>query len=541
MIRKIQQKERPMKKFLALTLAFVMVLSVCLFAGCDEKPADTTTKKPADSVETTTSDKNTTENPTTPADTTTEPDAPIDTTTEEPDAPIEPEVFDGTGRLPGYEDVDFRGKTFVIAGYTGCADGFDNVREIYSEDTDAIAVAVRERNQYVEHLYNCTIEVNGSDNPAGLVSAEVTSGKHSIDIFSQKYAVGTAATSGANYNLYSLGIDFTQNWWDQNYVKTNTVKNSAGVDTLYSIVGDFSFSASSLAHAIMFNKNVYETTIAQDLGYDIYQLVRDGEWTMDIFIEMVKKGATDVSGNQAFAYSEGDIIGWATTTHATHGLHAASGLPMITTTNGTMSFAMSNAKSEWTNVIEKAIEVWALPQHDNCGYSNGTAAIISGNTLFYSNLVATLEEASVRDSDTPIGLVPYPKYSTAQENYAHYVDNHLMTYSVPTSVVEIEELGDFFTVYAAHTTAIVRPAWIDAYAYEYCGDADSGEMLDIILNTRTYDPGYLIFSSFEGEISQQIDAGKNNITKLIDKRYDSIAGPGGSIENHIKAISDNKA
>ena len=530
-----------MKRLLASVLALAMVLGVCLFAGCNDEPDATTTKKPAQPVETTTGDKTTTE-PTNPGtETTTNNDEPTETTTGEPEGPIEPEEWDGTTKLPGYEDVDFRGKTFVIAGYTGSADGFDNVREIYSEDTDAIAVAVKERNQYIELLYSCTIEVNGSDAPGGLVSAEVTSGKHTIDIYANKYAVGTSATSGNNYNLYSLGIDFTQDWWDQNYVKANTVKNSAGIDTLYSIVGDFAFSASSLTHALMFNKNLYETAIAQELGYDIYQLVRDGKWTMDVFIEMVQKAGKDVSGNQAYAYSEGDIIGWATTTHATHGLHVASGLPMITTTNGTMSFAMSNAKSEWTNVIEKAIEVWALPQHDNCGYSSGQQAIVSGNTLFYSDIISKLEGSTLRDSDTAVGLVPYPKYSTTQENYAHYVDNHLMTYSVPTSVVEIEELGDFFTVYAAHTTAIVRPAWIDAYAYEYCGDADSGEMLEIILNTRTYDPGYLIFSSFEGEISQQINAGKNNITKLIDKRYDSIAGPGGSIENHVKGISDNKA
>ncbi len=527
-----------MKRLLASVLALAMVLGVCLFAGCDDKPADTTTKKP-DTVETTTGDKTTTE-PTNPIDTTTNGDEPTDTTTE-PDGPIEPEKWIGQTRLPGYEDIDFRGKTFVIAGYTGSADGFDNVREIYSEDTDSIAVAVKERNGFIQQLYNCTIEVNGSDSPGGLVSAEVTSGKHTIDIYASKYSVGQSATSGNNYNLYSLGIDFTQDWWDQNYVNTNTVKNSAGIDTLYSIVGDFAFSASSLTHAIMFNKNVYETKIAQELGYDIYQLVRDGEWTMDIFIEMIKKGATDVSGNQAFAYSEGDVIGWATTNHATHGLHVASGLPMISTANGTMTFAMNADKSTWSNIIDKAIEVWALPEHDNCGYSNGQQAIVSGNTLFYSDIIAKLEETTLRDSDTAVGLVPYPKYSTSQANYAHYVDNHIMTYSVPTSVVEIEELGDFFTVYAAHTTAIVRPAWIDAYAYEYCGDADSGEMLEIILNSRSYDPGYLIFSSFEGEISQQIDSGKNNITKLIDRRYESIAGPGGSIEQHIKGISDNKA
>jgi hypothetical protein len=213
---------------------------------------------------------------------------------------------------------------------------------------------------------------------------------------------------------------------------------------------------------------------------------------------------------------------------------------MITTVNGAMKFSMPDSAAQWTTVIDKAIEVWALPEHDTTGYGDGQAALVSGNTLFYSDIIQKLEEDTLKNSDTAIGLVPYPKYSESQENYAHYVDNHLMVYMVPTSVVDIEAMGDFFTVYAAHSTALVRPVWIDAYSYDYCGDADSAEMLQIILNTRTYDPAYLIFS-LEGEISQQISSGKNNITRLIDKRYDSIAGAGGSIEEFIKKLSQNKA
>ncbi len=530
-----------MKRLLASVLALAMVLGVCLLAGCGETTEDTTTKAPKPVETTTGADNDGTETTKsgTEGNETTAGDQPTETTTE--DEGEQPTVFDGTGMLPGYEDVDFRGDTFIIAGYVDCTDGFDSDREVYSEDTDAIAVAARDRNKYVELLYNCTIEFNGSEAPAALVTAEVTSGKQTIDLFCQKYAVGSSATSGNNYNLYSLGMDLTADWWDQNYVNTYTIKNASGNDTLYSIVGDFTFSASSLAHALMFNKNLYETEIAQGLGYDIYQLVRDGKWTMDIFIEMVKEAASDVSGNSTIDYSEGDIVGWATTTHASHGLHVASALPMITVSNGTMKFAMPDSAAQWTTIIDKAIEVWALPEHDNTGYGDGQQALVSGNTLFYSDIIQKLEESTLKDSDTAVGLVPYPKYSETQENYAHYVDNHLMVYSVPTSVVDIEGMGDFFTVYAAHSTALVRPVWIDAYAYDYCGDADSGEMLEIILNTRTYDPGYLMFGSFEGEISQQVQSGKNNVTRLIDKRYDTIAGAGGYIEEYVKNISDNKA
>ena len=56
-----------------------------------------------------------------------------------------------------------------------------------------------------------------------------------------------------------------------------------------------------------------------------------------------------------------------------------------------------------------------------------------------------------------------------------------------------------------HSKYLVRPAWIDAYAYDYCNDADSAEMLEIILDTRTYDPGYLWWSQYESSFSGFIE------------------------------------
>lgn len=532
-----------MKKLLALTLAIAMTICICLAAGCgDTSSAETTTgKQPTETTtanspveETTEASGNTETSDTDVAEETTE-------ATEEtaPVTPVDPmETWDGYTKLPGFEDVDFRGTTFVIAGKTTDDVSFPTDIEIYTEETDAVSTAVRERNTTVEKLYNCKIEKVSSENPAALVSAEVSSGKHTIDMYTTSEN-SSSATSGTNYNLYTLGIDFSNSWWDQNYVSSYTIKNSTGTPVLYAAVGDFTITAFTATHALMFNKGVYETEIAQGLGYDIYQLVRDGKWTMDIFVEMVKKAGTDVSGNSEYAYSEGDILGWVRTAHATHGLHAASALPLITNENGTLKFTALDYTNQWTTVIDKSIEVWALPEAETLGYTNVREALTSGNTLFASEVLDVLRR--MRDADVSAGLVPYPKHSEAQENYAHYVDGHVSPYAVPVSVTEIETMGKFIELYAAHSQKIVRTAWIDTYCYEYCGDADSTEMLDIILNTRTYDPGYLYWSTYEAEVSQMISSGKNNFTKWVDKRANSLVGSGGELESLIAGIDDNKA
>ena len=527
-----------MKRFLALALAMLMVLSVCMIAGCGETETTETTTANKQNTETTTNgnagNEGTTTNGGADNETTTN-GGNEETTTTEDTAATTPA---GYGKLAGYEDVDFGGKTFVIAGADGSSDGFDTCKEVYSEEADAISVAVRNRNLIMKQLYNCNIELHSSDAPASAAMNEVTSNQHTIDLYMHHYSLGNAATSGNNYNLYTLGIDLTNEWWDQKYVETYTIKNASGADTLYSVVGDFALSAFSCAHAIVFNKDVYESSPIND---NIYELVANKEWTMDKFVEMAKAAAKEASGNTELHYEEGDILGWIRTGHATHGLHAASGLSIIGTDNKAFTFEAQAHTAQWTTVIDKAIEVWAIPEAETLGYSSIPPALAGGYALFASELLGSALEGLKDYENIRVGLVPYPMYSSTQENYAHYVDNHVYSYSVPTSVSEIEEMGDFFELFAYHSKYIVRTAWIDTYAYEYCSDPESAETLNIILDTRTYDPGYLQFSVLEGDLSQMISSGQNNIAKWAERKSNAVVGAGGYFETHMNGINDNEA
>ena len=146
-----------------------MVLSVCMIAGCGETETAETTTANKQNTETTTNgnagNEDTTANHDGTSDTTansgnenTTEATTTEATTVETDPP-------GYGKLAGFEDVDFGGKTFVIAGDDGESDGFNSCEEIYSEEADAISVAVRNRNLIMQKLYNCNIELHTSENP----------------------------------------------------------------------------------------------------------------------------------------------------------------------------------------------------------------------------------------------------------------------------------------------------------------------------------------------------------------------------------------
>ena len=547
-----------MKRLLALILSVALVLSICALAGCGNTPDETTGSTPKETTaatttqggndkpeDTTTAGGNTSEDTTTAGGNTSEGTTTVggndseETTTVGGEDPVEPtDDYDYYAKLPGYEDIDFGGRVFKIATYEGSDEGgggrWDNFREVYSDETDAISTAARERNGVVEKLYNCTIQIHKSTAPGVDAMAEVTANQHTIDIYSQQYTPHTIFTNDQNYNLYNLGIDFSNPWWDQQWVNTFTLKNASGVDVLYAAVGDYAFNSFSATSVMFYNKNLYEQKLSD---VDIYQLVRDKEWTIDKFLELLKREgmANDANGNSEYLYSDGDILSWVRVGQVTHALHVASGLSIVNNVNGAFIFEPAANTNAWVDVVNKAIEAYNVTGADTISYSDVENAITGNQALFASEVLDVLER--MKDADISVGLVPNPMFTDSQENYAHYVDNHFCTYQVPISVPDPETVGDFFELYCFHSRGIVREAYINTYCVEYCGDSDSAEMLDIILDTRTYDPGYLWWPAYETDITNMITSGKNTITQWIGKKGATL---NNNIATFMNDLNDNK-
>ena len=524
-----------MKRLIALFISMGMMLSVLAWAGCGDTPADPTTTASTTTAQTTTAATTTADDTTaqtTTADTTTaesttgatETDAtePADTTgATEPDDttaatdPATPGVdlsnFDGYSKLPGYEDIDFGGRVFTL----GLHDGGNEVM-FYNDGTNVRDVSVRERNALVEKLYNCKIEFNISASPASLVNADVTGNICTIDYYMTQYPNPGYATNQQNYNLYNLGINFDNPWWTKSYVDSFTVDKN-GAPALYGAF--YTGCGFGSTYSLFYNIDVYnQNAVCQQ--YDIYQLVRDKKWTMDIFVEMIKAVKHDANGNSTYSYQDGDIMGWIRTGHATHAMHAASDLRIIENVDGKLSFAPSARANEWATVIDKAIAVYATEGSQDVSYSYIPEYVASGKALFFSEILGTVE--SMADMDVSVGLVPYPLYSEAQENYCNYIDNHIQDWHIPVSVADPETVAIFAELYACHSHYVTYPACIEWYTVELFGDEESAEMMELIFNNVTFDPGYLWWSNYETDLGNMISGGKNNVTQWAGRKGSEV-------------------
>ncbi|PWM00004.1 MAG: hypothetical protein DBY04_00525 [Clostridiales bacterium] len=567
-----------MKRFLALVLSLAMILTVFLMAGCGDGTTETTSSTSTSGTTgsesgteestpgTSTETAETTRTDSTPGTTASTPDDTSDETTgststsgttgsesgTEESTPgtsggaVEPTrtdstpgtsastsgttaELDGYNKLDGFEDVDFGGATFTIAAVDD--DGIWN--EVYSSEADTISVAVQQRNKVIESLYNCNIEVMIVGDPYSFAMADRMNGQETIQAYMVQFGGKPRAESGENYNLYNLGINFENPWWDQTYVNSFRVRKNNGSMALYLAVGDFALTTFNETRALIVNNTVLENSPITD---DIYELVRNHEWTMDKFVEMIKAIAASQGGNYNRYWSEGDIMGWVRTSDAAHALHVASGLSIIENNDGVMNFAASEHLAEWDSVIDKAISLWNMDETQ--GVEDISPLIVhevakSSNVLFFSAGLDVLREAD----GASVSVVPYPLYSTSQENYAHFVDNSFCAYAVPTTVSNPAAMGQFLEVYAFHSRYLVRPAWVDAYSSEYCSNPNAAEMLEIILDTRTYDPGYLWWSQYESSFSGFVENAQNEVSRWNDRNAATIQN---DINTFVEKISSRE-
>ena len=168
----------------------------------------------------------------------------------------------------------------------------------------------------------------------------------------------------------------------------------------------------------------------------------------------------------------------------------------------------------------------------NDGYTVYPEALKANKLLFEGEVLNAL--VRFKDvEDLEVGVLPFPLFDENQERYYLHVNNHLPAYGLPTSFANTEILGDFWTLYAAHSRHTVRKAFVDSCKYVWMSDEENGEMMDIILDSRIYDPGYNwnIASSFDTTLVSMVESGDNRFSGYANKQVKSI-------EANIKAVDD---
>ena len=395
----------------------------------------------------------------------------------------EPEETNVLDTLP---ENDFGGRSFTVLLRT------DKEYEFYSEELsgEIINDSVYERNNILEGRYNVSVGYvdriaswGSGDRFNPELNSMIMSGDSSFDIVAGYAAMILGAIQkGLFLNWYDMPyIDISKPYWSPQIADSLTINNK-----MFAMTGDISLSIWEDMICMYFNQK-----LAQDYSVgDIYELVRNGDWTFDELLSRVRKVSSDLNGDGS--YTEDDLYGyvsyWST---AIDSYLPAFDIQVVKRgEDGWHAFTMN------TERMVSALEKMQSLFFDGSNSAMMTATINvqkifqEDRALFYANDLRS--SALLRDMETDYGIVPYPKFDSAQAKYHSTSTDDFSLILFPSTVTDLDFVGCITEAMCAVNSAVVVPAYYDiALKDKYNRDQQSAEMLDIIRENLIFDVGYL--------------------------------------------------
>ena len=436
-------------------------------------------------------------------------------------------------------DTKYDGAEFHIltAGHVAYMDfGFT------AEDETILGQAQYKREQTVNQSYDVVIKVTQAEekkstNGAGPGWRNINKAVSSSSVdyhlgIIGGYDVSNLAEANNLYDLNSLKhIDTSKSWWDQNANNDLTINGM-----LFYTNGSLTAAYSESTFVIYVNKTLATAELGADV--DLYQMVKDGKWTIDKLAEYSRTISEDLNGDDKM--DGNDKYGLYVWDDSMLGMMGAAGTKSATVQeDGTIALTLYNDNT--INMFNKFIDI-ATDTAYACQYQRAAlkpaegaiAAFQNGKALFWQT--SNTNTKNLRDMEADFGVLPYPKLSEDQDRYYSTIAPYNSQFiCVPLYLDGQEEyVGHITEALAYHGQKITWPACYEqTLKGSFARDEGTYDMLDIIYNNYGYDIGYYYqvggFTSVLMNLLRQSDRG-------FASKYEASAP---AAEAELKAINDN--
>lgn len=410
-------------------------------------------------------------------------------------------------------DVDWSSE-----GYSGEVLG-DAVYGRMRDVSDALNISIR--TAYMTSYYDSDTLSNSiaaQDNAYQLATPNIN---HSF-IFAQNGRIHELNAFSDNGTL-----DLTAPWWDGHILDDLSIAHKN-----FCLTGDIGTMYKKSIGVIMFNKKIRE----QNTLDDPYTLVNSGKWTVDRMVAMGSAISNDLNGDGVM--DERDQYGLICFCDMMPVAMIGCGVDFFT--KNSADIPQNTFYNERTvSVIEKLAE---LMYNSATSYSwskkgTGEASAIdmyqTDHALFYYGELHAV--ASMRDMESPFGILPMPKYDESQSEYYHSVNpNVAAVYVIPITNTEYDKTGYVMDSLGAASKNRLTPAYYETTLKgKVTRDEESRESLDIIIGTVRYDLGYLggwglssilynMADSYSIDLASQYAAVEESINASVNKLIERI-------------------
>lgn len=434
-----------------------------------------------------------------------------------------PETTEQEARLAIPDDLpdrDFEGYTFHILTYS------PKTYEVEELTGDVMEDAKYDRNIKIDERFQVTIKAVASPSIQELdkeFKQSVLSGDNAYDI-----AIPHQITSGPGF-ITSHSI---LPWNNVPYVNPDKPWWNQTINETINILGQQYYMAGYVTMPTPFCMFVNKDLAADNNLGDIYQIVREGKWTLDVLKEMTSKISADINGDGVYDSADQWGISFNDDNQTLNFMYSC----------GILSVIIEDGKPVPNTYNDKMIafieSMYDLVWNDNrtllTTYNTqgeiGDGAFSDGRLLIKCAAVGDL--VSYRDLDIDIGVIPYPMWDEKQDGYHAHVDAWNGMLCIPKTADNLERTGIIIEAMAAETYKYVIPAYYDVtLGTKLVRDTESVEMMDIIFDGVVYDFGY-IFDNWNGctwtpcfmlrEGKTDVASYWNSIEKKVTSHYEKL-------------------
>lgn len=411
-------------------------------------------------------------------------DAPVEQTDnqEVTTATVTEDQPDGTEYLSLLPEGNFEGEQlrFLTRAST------DTVVRYYSEvmatetNGETMNDAIYERTQRIEQRYGVKFVEDRMENVTNTYAKSYLAGEDNWEVIIDGISSITnrVIAEPIFMNLRDIPVDLTQPWWD-----VRVTENLAIAGRCYVTIGAINNWTDSHTSGIVFNKE-----LAANYDLDLYAMVDNNEWTIDRMAEVMKLITADVDGDGDM--DENDRYGAMAGYDNFGTLIVGCNLNIVELdADGYPRYNIDE------HLIDAANKIYSLMREGDTLLANDYTKVPdpwtdiirmnfrAGNSLLG---IGSVEQLQIfRDMETPIGLLPMPKYDAASD-YAHSFSFYWSSaIAVPESNTKPEMTGillEALNIDAYHTTKVAF--YETVLEGKGLRDEDSVRMLDIIRSTR---------------------------------------------------------
>ena len=406
-------------------------------------------------------------------------------TSTDPDVTARPRVEDD---LP--ESLDFSGeKVIFLAPMTSRG----AVVDLYALElsSDPVNDSVYNRELYVEERLNVDLLFpEFGSTYITEIQKQANSGDDTYSAYcGVSHEIADFCFDGYYLDLSELDyLDLDSIWWNGSFTDECSVRNR-----VFMISGSLSLSLLRGITAVYFNKAAADDYSAgiPELN-DLYAIVDDGRWTMDMIIKLGGDIYRDLNGDQI--HDEEDaygIICGGSTMEMPWGAFDIS----VFEKDEDDWFVFNVNTDKLFSAYEMIYEIYyetpgSASSYFDVGGDRSAGMFADGNALFLLDGLFRVESASFRNMKDDYGILPEPKYSETQKEYSAYTREY-SCYAIPATNSHPGAAAAALEALSSYSYNETVPAYLDlALKGRYMSDPESRKMIDILVGNVKIDAAW---------------------------------------------------